>query len=104
LQFEKHLEHWEWIIKDLVAQVEDLTCKNHKLEWMMISLCHCTRSIADRISGREDRRHLPYLRARGYGNVLQRQKGTRSGGRAEPGHSAVEDSNVVLSDYRSDSE
>jgi hypothetical protein len=79
------------------AKVEDLTRKNHELEWITISLCRRTHSLTDRIGSREDRRHQPYLRARGYGDVLQRQMGRRTGG---PGKHLI--SAEDLSDYTSD--
>ena len=81
----------------MARRVEALTRKNHELEWTTISLCRRTHSLADRVGGREDRRHQPYLRARGYGNVLQRQVGIRSGGVVGP-----KSNNTELSDYSSD--
>ena len=84
-------------MREMARRVEELTRKNHELEWTTISLCRRTHSLADRVGGREDRRHQPYLRARGYGNVLQRQVGIRSGGVVE-----LKSNNTELSDYSSD--
>ena len=77
-------------------RIEDLTRKNHELEWTTISLCRRTHSMADRIGSREDRRYLPYLRARGYGGVLRKQDRRRGSG------GGTVDSNIELSDYQSD--
>ena len=103
-QLEKYLEHKDIVMRELAARVGDLARKNYELEWTTISLCRRTHTLADRVGGREDRRHMPYLRARGYGNVMQRQRGRRTGERARPERPAVEDGDVALSDYRSDSE
>ena len=89
-------------MKELIQRVEDLTCKNHELEWTAISLCRRVHSLSSRIGDKEDRRHHPYLRGRGYGDVLQRQRGRRGEGRARLEGPAVEGSDVVLSDYHSD--
>ena len=77
-------------------RIEDLTRKNHELEWTTISLCHRTYSLADRIGNKEDRKHLPYLRARGYGGVLRKQRRRRENG------GGTIDSITELSDYQSD--
>ena len=77
-------------------RIEDLTRKNHELEWTTISLCRRTHSMADRIGSREDRRHLPYLRARAYGGVLRKQNGRRGSG------GGTINSINELSDYQSD--
>ena len=84
-------------MRELAAWVEDLTRKNHELEWTTISLCRRTHSLSSRVGSKEDRRHLPYLRGRGYGNVIQRQRGKKGESRD------VVDDDVELSDYRSDS-
>ena len=91
-------------MRGLVAQVEDLTRKNHELEWTTISLCRRTMSLSHRIGSREDQRHMPYLRARAYGNVLQRQGGRRGSGAPKHRHPEVPGSEVELSYYRSDNE
>jgi len=81
--------------------MEELVRKTHELEWTAISLCRRTCSLADRTGSREDRRHVPYLRARGYGNVLQRQRGRRGERNTTPEGLTTIDSEVVLSDYES---
>ena len=91
------MDHQEGVLREMARRVEDLTRKNHELEWTTISLCRRTHFLADRVGGREDRRHQPYLRARGYGNVLQRQVGIRSGGAVKP-----KDSTTELSDCSSE--
>ena len=84
--------------------MEELVRKTHELEWTAISLCRRTCSLADRTGSREDRRHVPYLRARGYGNVLQRQRGRRGEGNTTPEGSDFVDRDIVLPDYESDQE
>ena len=75
LQLDKYLEHQVRKLKETTEWVEELTCRNHELEWTTMSLCRRTHSLADRIGDQEDRRHMPYLRARGYGGVFRKQMG-----------------------------
>ena len=89
------------MLRELGARVDELAEKNHQLEWTAISLCRRTMSLCHRIGDREDQRHIPYLRARGYGSVIRPQMGRRTG---TPGlkRPVIDTSNVDLPDYQSD--
>ena len=58
------------MVKNLEGRVEDLTCKNHEVEWTVISLCRRAAFLMERSENREERRHIPYMRARGSGKVF----------------------------------
>ena len=81
--------------------MEEMIRKNHEMEWTVITLCRRTHSLADRVGSREDQRHMPYLRARGWGGVIRPQMGRRTGtpGRKRP---VVDTIDVDLPDYQSD--
>jgi len=84
-------------MKDLTGRVEDLTRKNNELELISISLCRRTHTLVYESGNQEERQHLQYLGAWGYGNVIWRSEGPPKKRRREV---SVDDSK--LSDCKSD--
>ena len=96
------IEAQERAMKDLTGRVEDLTRKNSELELISISLCRRTHTLVYESENQEERRHLQYLAARGYGNVIQPQMAYRSGGPPKKRRREVSGDDSELSDYKSD--